>query len=215
MGEWYIERVIAVLIAGGIPADRACPGGGMPKLTKIGAAVSLQEMDMAEKTMTVQVLILCPAVLGAAACEDTAMEAARLMGTIGGRARVLSCSFDGQTGLFQVAVRTQFFAGTLPAENVDLAIEDLPVPYVVSFTASREVSREEPELYDTPWVFTMEEWIPGDATELRSFAMPFEMVLNGKETYSECVFTSQKRILLPDGIRQIREGTATQRIMAE
>lgn len=207
--------MIAALEAGGIPADRAYPGGPMPQLTKVGAAVGLQEMDMAENTMTVQVLILCPAVLGAAVCEDAAMEAARLVNTIGGKARISACELDGKTGVFQTAVRVTFSPEASVPDTVDLAIEELPVPYVVSFTAGREVSEAVPELYSAPWTFLMEEWIPAGATELKSFAMPFEMVLNGKETYSECVFTAQKRILQPDGIRQIREGTAASRTMAE
>lgn len=198
MGQLILDQAVGVLRDAGIRAERAYPGGGMPAITDIAAAVSLKEAQLRQKTVTALVTVLAPASMGAAACEEAALAAGETLRQLGAQCSVEACQFDGRTGLFSAAVTAVF------AESVEITLGSAKLKHVVSFAAWREVDEEITDIDGVYWYFRLEEFFPWGESEEAAPGEPFTLV-NGNESYTDCRWMSQKRTTEITGIRQIRE----------
>jgi len=201
LGKLILEQVVKALNDVGIRAERACPGRIMPAITDIAAAVSLGESEIREKPVTVLVTVLAPASMGAAACEDAALEAGEVLRVLGGECNIRVCRFDGRTGLFSTAVTAAF------SRNMEIRMESKDLKHVVSMEAWRAVDEEISSIDGALWYFRLEEFIPWGEEADSNVGEPFSLK-NGKVTFTGCRWTSYKRITEANGITQIREGYA-------
>lgn len=106
MGLQRINSVVAALQEAQIRAQRGFPVGKMPYLTTSVAGVCIELIQAHAVTLAVR--IFTPLEHGGAACEDTAMQAAEILAQMGAACQIQSCSFDGKTGLFSMAVLATF-----------------------------------------------------------------------------------------------------------
>jgi hypothetical protein len=96
MGTLMLDDILSVMNAGGIRTQRAYPGKPMPQVEETVAAVSLQKADLTTGETQIKVLVLSHSRMGAGACEDTAMAAARALKSAGYSCQVDSVEFDGE-----------------------------------------------------------------------------------------------------------------------
>lgn len=199
MGKLILEQVVNALNQVGIRAERAYPGRTMPAITQTAAAVSLGESEIREKPVTVLVTVLAPASMGAAACEDAALEAGEVLRRLGGECSVDVCRFDGRTGLFSTAVTAAF------SRNMEIKMDSRNLNHVVSLESWRAVDEEVSSIDGALWYFRLEEFIPWGEEEDYEPGEPFSLT-NGRVTFTGCRWTSCRRITKADGIQMIREG---------
>lgn len=215
MGLAILEQVIAALKAAGFRTQRAYPGTQMPSVTEVVAAVQLAQVDLDKRETTVEIKLVCPQNLGAAACEDAALTAAEALKDI-----YLSCvvgpvSFDGRSGLFCVSCMA-----TKPQKeriflDVPFKIGAVNQNRVVLFTAQRQTDEVVTKLSEAPWTVRLEQFTPNTYGEDDDPAGDEFTITSGVEIYHGCKWTSCKRIRELDGLRQIREGTAMYRTVTE
>lgn len=207
----YLQKVLDGLNAGGFPAYRANRAEVRPAVTRVCAAVSLQLVE--HKRVEVLVEVFSPAAEDGGRCEDAAVEAAALISRLGGQCSQGACRFDMDADAFRVPL-TAVFKGEQAAVIMDhftVTCGLSTLPTVVSFEAWHDVDLVSATLAEVPWHFRMEERFgPGEEDSIR-FSEPFDVtVVRGKlkETFLNCTWTSQKRVLEPAGMKHIREGVA-------
>lgn len=208
MGTLMLEQILAVMNTGGIRTQRACPGKAMPMVDETVAAVSLEKADLTTGETQMKVLILSHSRLGAGACEDTAMAAARALKSAGYSCQVDSVEFDGRSGHFCTAI---LVSNPVDKRLKSFKIGAVPQQYVVSFTAQRKVEKTETDLDTAGWTVKLEQFFPVGATEDSNPSSSQFTLTNGSEIYHGCSWVSQMRVTEADGTRQIREGTAMSR----
>lgn len=204
MGNLILEQAAAALNAAGIRAERAYPGRTMPAITDIAAAVSLGQAQLREKTVTVLVTVLSPASMGSSVCEEAALETADVLRALDSECTVAACRFDGKTGLFYTEVTAVF------SEGPEITLGSAKLKHVVSFSAQRATDDEVTDIDGCLWSFRLEEFFPWGESEEPGQGEPFTLV-NGRESYESCCWTSQKRVTEAAGTRQIREASVGRR----
>lgn len=116
------ERMKAVLNAlnsGNIPAIRAYPAKRMQMPDGITATVQLKLLDEAAGMETVLVNIFAPVSVGAAACEDAALQACGLLKATGCTCRVEECQHRKDMDMFCVCVLAEFVDKEVPEQSVE------------------------------------------------------------------------------------------------
>lgn len=116
------ERMGAVLNAlndGKIPAIRAYPANRMQMPDGITATVQLKLLDEAAGMETVLVNIFAPVSMGAAACEDAALQVCGLLKATGCTCRVEECQHRKDTDMFCVCVLAEFVDKEVPEQSVE------------------------------------------------------------------------------------------------
>ena len=116
------ERMSAVLGAlngGKIPAIRAYPAKKMQMPDGITATVQLKLLDEAAGQETVLVNVLAPVSMGAAACEDAALQTCGLLKATGCTCRVEECRHLKEMDMFCVCVLAEFVDGVVPEQDVE------------------------------------------------------------------------------------------------
>lgn len=200
----------------GVPAERATPGEKITAITQPVAAVSRKGADLEDNSETVLITMLCPSVMGAKGCEESAMEVANVLAAEGISCTVGECQFDGRTGLFCVEVTARLEEEAVVEEDprVEIALEDTQLACAVSFTAWRTVDENTPDLADAVWNFQLEEFVPLGSSEETDPEEPFDLVLTSgsvQETYGQCVWIYEKRVSEGSGTRKLRTGIAGSR----
>ena len=208
MGPMMLDDILSIMNAGGIRTQRAYPGKPMPQVDETVAAVSLQKAELTTGETQIKVLILSHSRLGAGACEDTAMAAARALKSAGYACQVSSVEFDGRSGHFCTAI---LVSNPVDKRLKSFKIGAVPQQYVVSFTAQRKVEEPETDLETAGWTVKLEQFFPVGATEDSDPNGSQFTLTNGSEIYHGCSWVSQMRVTEADGTRQIREGTAMSR----
>lgn len=227
MGCNILEQVLQQLRDADFTADVAYPGQKYPPIRKTVAAVHIRQVDRENRTVTVEVSILCPAQLGGTVCETAALRATEVLGRAGAACVQNGCDYDGMAQAYCVSILATF-PGTANGEDCWLGpgfsvqIDGTLLPYVFSFTAEKSVEQVseyeigtcEPVCLDTgrvSWNITLEEHIPVGAEEEQS-GNDFELLVekaNGIwEAYTGCRWNSIKRQLTASGIHRIRKGIA-------
>lgn len=230
MGKSIVNLVIDALVAEGIRAQRAMPGGRMPELQSAAAAVQLAEVNQADATATVLVTAMVPAKLGGESCETLALEISAVLGDMGGVC--LQGKIDQLDGTMLLAVPVSVeFEGYETEDGWQELPEPVPEPEpevltfqvslngtvlanAVGFSAWRQEEQEDgvvTGIANAAWHFALEELLPLDAKEETSPQEPFTITVSRSgrtETYAGCTITSHKRVITSKGQSQIREGVA-------
>ncbi len=208
MGKLILSDAVQALRDGGIPADRAMPAGKMPAISETVAAVQLQSMDVRNQVVTVLVTVLTPVDLGAAACEEKALDAGLILGDLGGKCQVGECRFDSVMGLFVTEI-TGEFNSYMPK----ITINGTALNHVLAFTAWRTLDEENTSWSLAKWSFRLEEFFPMGESQDANPAGTFTLVHtseNGTESYIDSTWTYQRRVWTASGVRQLRLGTANE-----
>ena len=233
MGISILELVLRELRAGGFTADVAYPGQKYPPITDTVAAVHIAEVDRANMTVTVEVTVICPAVLGGTVCETQALRATEVLRWAGAYCVQKGCDYDGMAQVYCVNILATF---TCVTEADDCAmgpgfsvyVNDVPLEFVTAF--SNEERRDVEGCYeigeDFPvglstgrgrWEITIEEVIPAGSEEVTyaSFANGVRVVKsNGEtETFRDCMFTSIQREHTNRGLKRTWKGIAMARVV--
>ena len=208
MGPLMLDDILNIMNAGGIRTQRAYPGKAMPMVEETVAAVNLEKADLTKGTTLIKVLIISHSSLGAGACEDTAMAAARVLKSAGYHCQVDSVTFDGRSGHFCAAI--------LVSNPVDDRLQKFKIgavqqQYVVSFTAQRKLKSGETDMEESTWTLRLEQFFPKGMPEDTDPTGTQFTITNGSEIYHGCSWSSQSRVTEADGTRQVREGTAVSR----
>jgi len=215
LGLTVIDQAVSALKAAGIKTRRAYPGAEMPVITKVVAAVQIFQADFLEKSIALEAKLLCPQSLGGSACEDAAITAAQALEEAGFSCTVGQLTFDGRTGLFCVScIAGKQEQPEAVSVNIPLKLGSISQKRVVSFTAKRQTDEIITQLSDAPWKLRLEQFIPAGETEDRDPDGETFSLTYGSEKYTGCVWTFHSRVAEVDGIRQIREGTATGRTVS-
>lgn len=206
MGKRILNNAVAALQQAGFATERGYPGVATAPISIPVAAVNLLAADMRSKTVTIRVSILSPEILGAAKCEEAALDAGQVLGDLGGKATVGKCRFDKKTGLYCTEV-TGVFASQVPK----ITIGGVLLTHVLAFTSWRSLDETVTQWDQAKWNFRLEEYFPmGEEEEvlpLGEFHLTHTCE-NGTENYLESTWTYQRRIWDASGIRQIRLGVA-------
>lgn len=207
-----IEEVVQMLDEGGIRSEAAFPAQRIARVTEPVAAVSLEEMDQENNTITVLVEILGPKEGGGHVCQSRALDACHILAAAGAVCRQGSCNFQNKSNLFRVQIRAVF------SDKKQVAIQagQWLLHYACGFSSQQEMAEEATSLQDMPWEITVEEFFPWGVQDTLEQEEPFTLKLSfeGKiERYDQCRWNRRERIAEKTGIRQIRYGTAVKRII--
>ena len=74
MAALIVSTVIDALNDAGITAQAAYPGGTLPNITQVQAAVSLEKLEYTARSATVLVTVMVPVASGGGACENAAIQ---------------------------------------------------------------------------------------------------------------------------------------------
>lgn len=221
MGQMIVDQVVEMLSAGGIRTEAAYPAGSITRVTEPVAAVSLEQADLSGQTAVVLVEILAPRESGGYACQKKALEACQLLEAGGGVCTQGKCSFLRHSDVFRVPVKA-VFRGIARANALEemfqpvLVAGEMTLDYLQAFSARQDVTGTDVSIYNGPWTFTVEEFFPWGVWNTLEPDEPFTMDLRcgeNIERFERCVWTHRERIKEDGGIRQIRKGTATGRIL--
>jgi hypothetical protein len=214
-----VNQVIQTLTAAGIRSDEAYPGGRIPALSGVAAAVRLGKVDRSVRTTTVEVVVMSPAREGGSACEAAALRAVEVLQGMGGTCVKQVCRFDEMADVFYIEMEATFFGtatenGWSPGPGYTVLIGIQPLPYAVRFEAGRSTGSSAASIANAAWEFTVEELLPPDVGEPPEPAEPFSITVSramGQDTYTECRWISVRREETIRGVSQIRKGTSAAR----
>ncbi len=188
-----ISDAISWLEQAGIHACEA-QTGSLPEVTSPIAAVGLQESQVPGK-IHLAVTVLCHSSLGGTVCSDSAVEAAQVLSRHGAACHVGPVRFDGEAGLFSVAV-TAVFPVFMPVK-----VGGIPIGHVTDFTATWV---EE----DGLWYFRMEERFSLEEAEETKPREPFSIICR-HDAYHNCRLSERTRTLDSGGLTQVTKGYST------
>ena len=228
MGISILELVLQELREAEFTADVAFPGQKYPPITDTVAAVHIQKVDRASLSVTVEVNILCPAAMGGTACEVEALRATEVLRWAGAECIQNGCQYDGMAQVYCVSVLATFNCVTGAEEctmgpGFTLYLNEIENPYVVSFTGEKtvewepayEIGENKPVAVSQGsilWKITLEESVPAGSVEVTQPVSGFRIRLvkssGFTESYTDCYWTSEKRIYTREGLRRVRTGFA-------
>lgn len=215
MGKSIINTVVDILMENGIQAAPAQPPENMLIIHAPVAAVSIEKMDTAERTVDVLVEVVAPIKSGGEQCQKRALEVCRILRTAGADCVQGSCTFHGRPTLFCVPVKARFYGTALadewiPRATCDVTLAGIALAHITSFTAQQVVDEDHTTLAQAPWTFTLEEFIPVGTPEQAAPEEPFEVQM-GSQFFTGCTMTECRRIYTVHGIEQTRKGIAETR----
>ena len=211
MGFLIIDQVVAALKDFGVKTQRAYPETQIPALTEVVAAVQLAKADFDERSMTVEVKLIGPQYLGAAICEELALDVAEMLRDMDLSCVVQPVEFDGRTAHFSVSCLVTKYPPKREYLESPFMIGAVNQNWVVQFTAQQETDETHTALKDAPWKVRLEQFFPNGFGEDVDPSGEVFSLTNGEEIYLNCKWTSCKRITELDGTRQIREGIGASR----
>lgn len=230
MGDAILEQVLHILREENFLSDMAFPGQKYPAITEPVAAVHLEKVDRANRMVTVEVSILCPAFMGGACCEKEALRATEALHLAGAECIQKGCTYDGMSRVYMVSILASFPCVT-GAEGCEMGpgfrvyMGETRLDYALSFR-SQWISGTE-TVYemgeDIPagirqgrgnWEITLEELIPMGTAETDGIGEVFRLRLESdttSETYYSCRWTGIRREFTSRGLRRIRSGISLDR----
>lgn len=238
MGSLVVQKVITALCDSGLSAGAAWPGKAFPAITGPVAAVHLKEVDSSTMTATVEVMVLGPGAQGGTVCEETALEAMRVLWGLGAVCRQTGCSYDRTGDVFSVSL-TAAFSQVVPDEGDDgdqgetgqilsafaVRVADVLQPHAVSFQATQETGAEMEYVAASPeavashsgtirWSLTLKEEIPPGIREPESPEGEFSLTVeDGTDSwrYLGCRWQTVRRDYSVEGLTRVRTGFALSR----
>lgn len=223
MAVLIVDTVLAALQKAGILAQTAYPGGAMPDITDVRAAVSLEKLEYPARSATVLVTVMAPMSAGGAVCETKAIQVGELLESLGGICVQEECRFDGYADAYCVRVLGTF-CGAAVLENwvseSDFAVKvgETVLENAVAFRAEQAVDAVTgAPLSNAVWTFRLEEKFGRGERPLPSPTESFMVTVTrsgSTEIYNECSWTSVQLENTTTGLRQIRQGVAKTRAFA-
>lgn len=224
MGELMLNEVLDQLRSAGFRADLAYPGGRIPEIDEIVAAVHIRKADPSQATLTVEVTIIAPEAVGGTACELEALGAMEALCRGGAVCTQNGCEYDGQGRVYSVMILAEY-TGFVPEKpcalgpGIRLFIGNEEVEHAVSFTMEKtsepkwmqEMGTGDPveiRLGFWVWKLRLEELLPVGAVVASLPQESFTLHLRGQqeETYTGCCWTSVSYEYTPRGVRRVRGG---------
>lgn len=227
MGISILDLVLRRLRQANFTADVAYPGQKFPKVTDTLAAVHIERVDRSAMTVTVEVSIICPAIMGGTACETEALRATEVLRLAGGVCVQNGCSYDGISQVYMVPVLATFTGvaetdsytqgpgfhvyldGELLLDIVGVSVEEVtstqPEYTMGNGTAGAS------SVSGSRWNIRVEELIPAGYEEPENpegeFTLQIATALK-TEVYSRCRWTNMQRTFTKEGLRRVRTGFA-------
>lgn len=227
MGISILELVLRRLRQANFTADVAYPGQKFPKVADTVAAVHIERVDRSAMTVTVEVSIICPAIMGGTACEMEALRATEVLRLAGAVCVQNGCSYDGISQVYVVPVLATFTGvaetdsytqgpgfhvyvnGELLLDIVAASVEEITgaqAEYTMGSGRAGSASAS-----GSGWNIRVEELIPAGYEESADpegeFTLKIATALK-TEIYSPCRWTNIQRAFTKEGLRRIRTGFA-------
>ena len=227
MGISILEKVLRRLREKEFNATVAFPGQKYPQITETVAAVHIEKVDRAGKTVTLEINIICPASFGGTACELEALRATEVLQWDGAVCIQNGCTYDGASQVYMVAILATY-TGVTEADSYEqgpgfrVYIDEVLQRYVVRFAeeesrghkaeyAMGEGSPVGISLGSSMLEITMEEQIqlgvPENWEPMGAFDLRIERD-DKTEVYYSCRWVSIRREFTKDGLNQIFRGIA-------
>lgn len=231
MGYSILELVLRRLREANYTADIAYPGQKFPQIGDTVATVHIEKVDRSERTVTIEVNILCPARMGGTVCEVEALRATEILRLAGAVCVQNGCSYDGVAQVYVVPVLATF-TGSTEEDDCSLGpgfqvyINEVRQPFVQSFR-EEETSGVQADYVmgqsapagicpgQTIWNIQLEEMIPIGAPETEELTKIFELKVESTlktEMYYYCRWTSIQREFTREGLRRVRKGICMDRV---
>lgn len=230
MGNGILGAILQNLREAGFAADYGYPGHARAMAEGAAAAIHLAKVDNSNSSVTVEVSVICPSVLGGTRCEMEALRVMEMLQADGAVCIQSGCKFDGMAQTYVVQIMAEY-CGTLdgdvftPRPKFSVSMNGKSIPFVVSFDA--EQIRDDKVQYvmgeSAPvgissgswiWNLRLEEMIPAGEVEDSDTGDPLSIKIAGSvmtEVYNGCRWTSVQRTITREGIRKIRKGMAMER----
>lgn len=234
MGISILELVLRRLREENFLADVAFPGQKFPVITEPVAAVHIEKVDRSNLSVTVEVSIICPAVLGGTYCEVEALRATEVLRWAGATCVQNGCEYDGLAQVYVVQILATFTCITESDDCVmgpgfRVYVKENLAPFAVSFQAEQvfDIEAQYEMGEDAPigirkgswvWKLRLEELIPAGNMEARDPEGSFQVRVESDtvtEIYYSCRWTSVSREFTRQGLRRIRTGISMFRQEAE
>ena len=212
MGQVSIPVLVEMLKSKGIRTEKAFPPEQISRVTEPVAAISLEETDSEKHTTTVLVEIFGPADQGGAVCQDKGAVVCAALESVGGVCKQGRCEFLAKANLFRVPVKAVFQED----KQFTVAIGTSTLRYLTALSMEQTKSSSAESLDGSAWIFTLEEFFPWGKESTLGLTEPFELNVyyaGYVERYESCRLTERKRIPEALGMRQIRKGKASNRIL--
>lgn len=206
MGQLILNDVVQALRTGGFATQWGYPHDRIPAISQPVCAVNLQSADLTTGQTTVLVRVISPVELGAAGCEQAALEVGNILNDHGGLCSISSCSYDSRAEIFMVEVSAVYVE-----EKPRITINGSKLKYVTSFSAWKEVDSTINDWGTALWNFRFEEWIPVGHPDQPIQEGTFTLVHtgdHGTETFQNATWSYRKREWGPNGIRKTHIGVA-------
>lgn len=230
MGISILELVLRRLREENFQTEAAFPGKKYPDITRTVAAAHIQEVNRADRTVTVEVMVFSPGTAGGSVCEAEALRATEALHSAGAECVQGGCQYNGTIRAYCVSILATFVGVTMTEDctmgpGFTVYISNSVIPWTTAFTAEKT---EQWELCygigeNTPvdiaqgkecWKILLEEKIPVGSPVSKqavdSFSLRLERSDGYKETYYRCRWLSEKRYHSREGLHRIRTGIAMQ-----
>ncbi len=223
MGRLILDQIVQRLNDNGIRAQAAYPPEFINRITSPVAALSIDEVDGKQHTVTLLVEILGPRTNGGRSTQIRALQAVEVLEEEGAVCRQGGCKFVSKSNVFRVPIWATF-QGIARAEDMitfsgyQIMAGTIFMNHACGFTSWQELEDVEESLLNAPWKFQVEEFFPWGEEDTMEAAEPFNLEVrsnSGVETYLDSKWVGRKRIVEKRGIRQIREGLANNRTMGQ
>lgn len=225
MDNPILTQVLQLLRDAGFSAQHAFPGQKFSGLENCVAAAHILHAEPGKQTVTVEVLVVCPAAMGGTACETEALKATRALCAAGGECVQSGCSYDSLARVYTVPVKAVFpwaLAVGEPAPEFTVWISGRQIPNAIRIAV--EETAESKAHYTmgsgapagigtgpVAWKLTLEERIDGETAQRQPDPAEFSLKIsrNGYwELYGTCRWISRQREWTRDGFRQISKAIA-------
>lgn len=225
MGQQWLSDVLAALRSAGWRAEPGYPGPGasMPETTV--AAVNLTRFDTHQSGAGITVSVLVPGRMGLAQCQAAAVQAAELLGAVGGEWSFAGWQYDGRLDCFRVDLEgNQRFSAPV-GQSFEVLIGESSQEWVTEFTARKDMQRRlyRPHGQTMPagvtagvsgWAIELVQLIPFGTPEPEETADRFALTVRSGASgmkYLDCCWGEYESRQCEDGIRVTRRGFAPER----
>ena len=228
MGLEWLNQVVEILTAAGIPADEAFPAEAAGEITGVVAAVGLSGLDCAAGEATVTVSILSPRKKGGWTCQTGAVEGMNVLEAAGIRCQMGRMEYRPGCDCYCVEIQGTMSIqddGNTAAGRWEIRIDGQAVEWVTEFTGYQDQGRRliGSTWQSAPvgvtngtggWEIRMVQQIPWNAQEADDPGEPFTLVLREarrEQTYTGCCWNSVERVRTSSGTKITRQGFALTR----
>jgi len=225
MGQQWLNEVLAALRTAGWRAEPGYPGPGASMPETPVAAVNLCSFDTRQSSTGITVSVLVPGGIGLAQCQAAAVQAAELLGTVGGEWSFAGWQYDGRLDCFRVDLEGNQQFSTPVGRSYEVLIGENLQDWVTEFTAKKDMQRRlyRPHGQTTPvgitapicgWTIELVQRIPFGSPEPEETADQFALTVRSGASgmkYLDCCWGEYESRQCEDGIRVCRRGFALER----